>query len=57
MQWEENLHPVLFYALGDQYYDAGFIDFMGIADPDQLVDGVLVGVLNSVIQTPRRQTK
>ena len=41
---------MLFCALGDQDPVTGFIDFLGIAEPDQLVGGVLVGVLNSVIQ-------
>ena len=52
MKWEDNLHPLLLYALGDQAYVPGFIDFLGIAEPDQVVGGVIVGVLNSVIQAP-----
>ena len=50
MQWEESLRPMILYALGDQASVTGFIDFLGIAEPDQLVGGVLVGVLHSVIQ-------
>ena len=57
MKWEENLHPMLFYDLGDQASVTGFIDFMGIAEPDQVVSGFLVGVLHSVIQTPRRKAQ
>ena len=40
---------MIFYALGDQDSVIGFIDFIGIAEPDQVVGGVLVGVLHSVI--------
>ena len=57
MQWEANLHPTLLYTLGDQASVTGFIDFLGIAEPDQVVSGVLVGVLHSVIQTPHRQAQ
>ena len=49
MQWEENIHPVLLYDLGYQASVTRFIDFMGIGEPDQVVGGVLVGVLHSVI--------
>ena len=47
--WEANLHPMLLYALGYQSSVTGFIDFLGIAEPDQIVSGVIVGVLHSVI--------
>ena len=57
MQWEENIHPMLLYALGYQAYVTGLIDFLGIAEPDQVVGGVLVGVLHSVIQAPRREAQ
>ena len=57
MQWEENLHPMLLYALGDQYSVTGFIDFLGIAEPDQVVSGVLVGVLYSFMQAPLRKAQ
>ena len=57
MQWEENLHPMLLYNLGDQASVTGFIDFLGIAEPDQVVSGVLVGLLHSVIQTPCKKAK
>ena len=46
---------MLLYVLGDQASVTGFIEFMGIAEPDQVVGGVLVGVLHSVIQAHRRQ--
>ena len=52
MQWEENLHPMFLYALGNQASVTGFIDSLGIAEPDQVVAGVLVGLLYGVIQTP-----
>ena len=45
------------YALGGQDSVTGFIDFMGIAEPDQVVGGVLLGVLHSVIQTPHIQAQ
>ena len=48
---------MLLYALGDQAFVTVFIDIFGIAKPDQVVGGVLVGTLNSVIQTPRRQVQ
>ena len=57
MQWEDNLHPMILYALGDHASVTGYIDFLGIEEPDQVVGGVLVGILNSVIQTPRRQAQ
>ena len=48
---------MLLYALCDQASVTGFIDFLGIAEPDQLFIGVLVGVLHSVIQTPCRKAQ
>ena len=55
MQWEENINPMLLYALGDQTSVEDFIDFLGISEPDQVAGGVLVGVLHSVIQAPHRK--
>ena len=46
---------MLLYAIGDQAYVSGFIDFLGIAEPDQVVGGVIVGILHSVIQAPVRK--
>ena len=57
MQWEDNIYPILLYALGDQDSITRFIDFMGIAEPEQVVGGVLVGILHSVIQAPRRKAQ
>ena len=57
MQWEDNFNPMLLYALGKQASVTGFIDFLGIAKPDQVVVGILVGVLHDVIHTPRRQAQ
>ena len=48
---------MLLYALGNQDYVTGFIDFMGIAEPEKVVGDVLVGVLHGVIQTPSRQAQ
>ena len=48
---------MLLYALGDQYSVTGFIDFLGIAEPDQVVSGVLVGVLYSFMQAPLRKAQ
>ena len=48
---------MLLYALVNQDSVTGFIDFMGIANPGQVVGGVLVGVLHGVIQTPCRQAQ
>ena len=48
---------MLLYSLGDQASVTGFVGFLGIVEPDQLVSSVLVGVLHSVIQTPRRQAQ
>ena len=45
---------MLLYALGNKASVTGLIDFLVIAEPDQLVGGVIVGVLHGVIQTPRR---
>ena len=47
---------MLLYALGNQVSVTCFIDFLGISEPDQVVGGVLVGVLHGVIQKPRRQS-
>ena len=38
---------MLLYALGDQASVTGLIDFLGIVEPDQVVDGVLIGVMHS----------
>ena len=48
---------MLLYALGDQASVTGFIEYMGIAEPEQLASGVLVGVLHSIIQKPRRKAQ
>ena len=40
---------MLVYALFNKSSVTGFIDFLGIAEPNQVVGGVLVGVLNGVI--------
>ena len=48
---------MLLYALGEQDSVTGFIDFLVIAEPHQVVGGVLVGVLHSVIQMPRRKSQ
>ena len=45
---------MLLYALGNKAFVTGLIDFMGIAEPDQVVGGVLFGVLHGIIQTPHR---
>ena len=57
MKWEANLHTMILYALGDQASATGFIDFLGIAEPEQLVSGVLVYLLDSVIEAPRRKAQ
>ena len=57
MKWEDNLHPMLLYALGDQTSVTGFIDFLGMAEPDQEISGILVGVLHSVIQAHIRKSQ
>ena len=43
---------MLLFALGDQDSITDFIDFLGIAEPDQVVRGVVAGLLHSVIQLP-----
>ena len=48
---------MLLYALGNQASITGFIKFLDIADSDQVVGGVLVGVLHGAIQTYRRQAQ
>ena len=48
---------MLLCALGDQASVTGFIAFLVIAETDQIVGGVLVGLLYIVIQTPRRQAQ
>ena len=57
MQWEDNVHPMLLYALGNQASVTCFIDFLGMTEPDQVVGGVLIGVLYIVIQAPRRKAQ
>ena len=48
---------MLLYALGDQASVRGLIDFLGIAEPDQVVGGVTVGLLYSVIQATCRKAQ
>ena len=48
---------MLLYTLDDQASVTGFIDLLGIAEPDQLVSGVLAGVIHSVIKLPRREAQ
>ena len=48
---------MLLYALVHKASVSGFIDFLGISEPDQLVSGVVVGVLHSVVQAPRGKEK
>ena len=48
---------MLLYALGNKAYITGFIDFLDIAGPGQVVGGVFIGVLHGVIQMPRRQAQ
>ena len=48
---------MLVYSLGDQDSITGFIEFLGITEPDQVVGGVLVGVLYSVIHAPCRKAQ
>ena len=48
---------MLLYAFGDQASVTGFIDSLDIAEPDQVVSDVLVGVMHSVIQAPRRKVQ
>ena len=47
---------MLLYSLDDQAPVTGFIEFKFVAEPDQVVNGVIVGVLKSVIQAPRGKT-
>ena len=48
---------MLLYALGDQAFVTGLIDFLGISEPDQVVRGVLVSVLHGVMQAPYTKEK
>ena len=48
---------MLLYTLGDQASITGVIDFLGVTEPDQVVGGVIVGVLHSVIQAPCRKAQ
>ena len=48
---------MLWYAFGNQASVTGFIDFLGITEPDQVFGGVLVGMMYGVIQTTRRQAQ
>ena len=57
MKWEDNLHPMLLYALGNQASITRFIEFLGIAEPDQVIGGVPVGLLHDVIHTPHSQAQ
>ena len=41
---------MLFYAPGNEAYITDLIDLLGLAELDQIVGGVLVGVLYGVIQ-------
>ena len=46
---------MILYSLGNQDSVIDFIEFLDIAELDQVVGGVLVGVMHGVIQTPRRK--
>ena len=48
---------MLVYSLGDQDSITGFIEFLVIAETDQVFSGVLVGILHSVIPEPLRQVQ
>ena len=48
---------MLLFALGDKASVTGFIDFLVIAEPYQVVGGVRVGVLHIVIDSPRKQAQ
>ena len=48
---------MLLYTLGDQDSVTCVIDFLGIAEPDQVVSGFLSGVLHNVMQAPRGKTQ
>ena len=48
---------MLFYTIGNQASITLFIDCLGISEPDEVVGGVLVGVLYDVIETPSRQAQ
>ena len=48
---------MLLYALGGQDSVTGFVEFLGIAEPEQVVGGVIIGVLHGVIHTPCRQSQ
>ena len=42
---------MLLYAPFNYDSVTGFIDLLGVVEPDQVVGGVLIGVLHGVIQT------
>ena len=44
---------MVLYALGNQAFVTGFIEFKGIAESDQGVGVLIVGILRGVIKTPR----
>ena len=48
---------MLLYGIGNQASVTGFIEFMGIAEPDQVVGGVIVDILYGVMQTPCKQAQ
>ena len=48
---------MILYGLGGQVSVTGFIDFLVIAELDQVVGGVLVGALHSFIHAPCRKSQ
>ena len=46
---------MLLYAPCNYYLIACFVDLMGVAEPDQIISDVIIGVLHGVIQTPCSQ--
>ena len=47
---------MLLYALGYKDFASGLVEFLGIAEPDQVFGGVIFGVLHGVIHMPRGQS-
>ena len=48
---------MLLHAPFNSAYIKRFIDLLGVTEPDQLVSGVIVGILHGVIHTPCNQAQ
>ena len=57
VQWEENIHTILLYSPRNYASITRFIGLLGVAEPDQVFSGVIVGIMYGVIHMPCSQAQ